>query len=296
MTGPDEPAALHATDLGFRYRARGEWALRDCGFTVPRGRITALVGRNGAGKSTLLHLAGGLLRPTHGRIRVLGAEPDAAAARTRVALLTQDRPLYPRFTVADTLRMGGKLNPSWDRSAAERIVREGDIAPTARVGELSPGRRTRVALALALGKRPELLLLDEPLADLDPVVRAEIMATLMAEAAEREVSIVMSSHVLPDLEQTCDWVLLLRAGRVELSEDADALREGHTLLTGHVDEAPALREHTVVRRRTHGRQLTALVRPRGPVGGDWHVERPGLEEILLGHLQEGAAATNGEAA
>lgn len=118
----------------------------------------------------------------------------------------------------------------------------------------------------------------------------------MAEAAEREVSIVMSSHVLPDLEQTCDWVLLLRAGRVELSEDADALREGHTLLTGHVDEEPALREHTVVRRRTHGRQLTALVRPRGPVGGDWHVERPGLEEILLGHLQEGAAAENGEAA
>lgn len=112
----------------------------------------------------------------------------------------------------------------------------------------------------------------------------------MAEAAERELSIVLSSHVLPDLEQTCDWVLLLRAGRVELSEDADALREGHALLTGHVDEEPTLREHTVVHRRTHGRQLTALVRPRGPVGGSWHVERPGLEEILLGHLQDGAAS------
>ncbi|MFF0584601.1 ATP-binding cassette domain-containing protein [Streptomyces sp. NPDC003781] len=290
MTGPDEPAALHATELGFGYRARGDRALRDCGFTVPRGRITALVGRNGAGKSTLLHLAGGLLRPTHGRIRVLGAAPDSAGARTRVALLTQDKPLYPRFTVADTLRMGGKLNASsWDRQVAERVVREGGIALSARVGELSPGRRTRVALALALGKRPELLLLDEPLADLDPVVRTEIMATLMAEAAERELSIVLSSHVLPDLEQTCDWVLLLRAGRVELSEDADALREGHTLLTGHVDEEPALREHTVVHRRRHGRQLTALVRPRGPVGGSWHVERPALEEILLGHLQDGTA-------
>ncbi|MEU7406444.1 MULTISPECIES: ABC transporter ATP-binding protein [unclassified Streptomyces] len=290
MTGPDEPAALHATDLGFRYRARGEWALRDCGFTLPRGRITALVGRNGAGKSTLLHLAGGLLRPAHGEIRVLDTPPDTAAARTRVALLTQDKPLYPRFTVADTLLMGRKLNASWDGSVAERVVREGGIALTARVGELSPGRRTRVALALALGKRPDLLLLDEPLADLDPVVRGEIMATLMAEAAEREVSIVLSSHVLPDLEQTCDWVMLLRAGRVELSEDTDTLREGHALLTGHVDEEPSLRGHTVVHRRTHGRQLTALVRPRGPVGGDWHVERPGLEEILLGHLRDGPGA------
>ncbi|MFC7882846.1 ATP-binding cassette domain-containing protein [Streptomyces sp. NPDC057376] len=291
MTGPDEPAALHATDLGFRYRARGDWALRDCGFTVPRGRITALVGRNGAGKSTLLHLAGGLLRPTHGEIRALGAAPDSAPARTRVALLTQDKPLYPRFTVADTLRMGGKLNAVWDRTVAERVVGEGGIPLTARVGELSPGRRTRVALALALGKRPELLLLDEPLADLDPVVREEIMAILMAEAAEREVSIVLSSHVLPDLEQTCDRVLLLRAGRVALDEDTDALREGHALVTGHADEAPGLRRHEVVRQRTHGRQLTALIRPRGPLGGDWHVERPGLEEILLGHLRSGAESS-----
>jgi ABC-2 type transport system ATP-binding protein len=145
-----------------------------------------------------------------------------------------------------------------------------------------------VALALALGKRPELLLLDEPLADLDPVVRGEIMSTLMSEAAEREVGIVLSSHVLPDLEQTCDRVLMLRAGRVALDEDADALREGHALVTGHADEAPALRRHEVVRQRAHGRQLTALIRPRGPLGGDWHVERPGLEEILLGHLRSDA--------
>ncbi|MFE0798589.1 ATP-binding cassette domain-containing protein [Streptomyces sp. NPDC058812] len=123
MTGPDEPAAPHATDLGFRYRARGDRALRDCGFTVPRGRITALVGRNGAGKSTLLHLAGGLLRPTHGEIRVLDTAPDTAAARARAALLTQDKPLRPRFTVADTLRMGGKPNSAWDAPVAERGVR-----------------------------------------------------------------------------------------------------------------------------------------------------------------------------
>ena len=288
MTGPDAPAALRATGLGFRYRARGGWALRDCEFTVPSGRITALVGRNGAGKSTLLHLAGGLLRARSGEMRVLGAAPGTPEARARVALLTQDKPLYPRFTVADTLLMGEKLNSSWDRAAAEQTVRDGDIPLAARVGELSPGQRTRVALALALGKRPELLLLDEPMADLDPVARGEIMAALMTEAAERGTSIVLSSHVLPELEQTCDWVLLLRDGRVELNEDADTLRESHALLTGHADQAHTLAGgHTVVHRRASGRQLTALVRQHGPLRGDWHVEPPRLEDILVGHLQAG---------
>ncbi|WP_425246110.1 ABC transporter ATP-binding protein [Streptomyces sp. NEAU-NA10] len=288
MTGPDAPAALRATGLGFRHRARGGWALRDCGFTVPSGRVTALVGRNGAGKSTLLHLAGGLLRADAGELRVLDAVPGTPEARARVALLTQDKPLYPRFTVADTLRMGEKLNSTWDRAAAERTVREGGIPLTARVGELSPGLRTRVALALALGKRPELLLLDEPMADLDPVARGEIMAALMTEAAERGTSIVLSSHVLPELEQTCDWVLVLREGRVELSEDADAVRESHAVLTGHADRADTLAEpHTVVQRRTSGRQLTALIRRRGPLRGDWHVQQPRLEDILIGYLRAG---------
>ncbi|MET9964749.1 ABC transporter ATP-binding protein [Streptomyces sp. NPDC006356] len=288
MTGPDAPAALRATGLGFRYRARGGWTLRDCEFTVPSGRITALVGRNGAGKSTLLHLAGGLLRAGSGEIRVLDAVPGTAEARARVALLTQDKPLYPRFTVADTLRMGGKLNSFWEQAVAERTVREGDIPLTARAGELSPGQRTRVALALALGKRPELLLLDEPMADLDPVARGEIMAALMAEAAERGTSIVLSSHVLPELEQTCDWVLLLRDGRVELSEDAEVLRESHAVVTGHADQADSLAvRHTVVHHRSGGRQMTALIRQRGPLSGDWHVERPRLEDILVGHLQAG---------
>ncbi|MFJ8107200.1 ABC transporter ATP-binding protein [Streptomyces sp. NPDC096132] len=288
MTGPDAPAALRATGLGFRYRTRGGWALRDCEFTVPGGRITALVGRNGAGKSTLLHLAAGLLRADAGELRVLGTAPGTSEARSRVALLSQDKPLYPRFTVADTLRMGEKLNASWDRAAAERTVREGDIPLHARVGELSPGQRTRVALALALGKRPELLLLDEPMADLDPVARGEVMAGLMTEAAERGMSIVLSSHVLPELEQTCDWVLVLREGRIELSEDADTVRESHAVLTGHADQADTLAgQHTVVQRRAVGRQVTALVRQRGPLRGDWHVERPRLEDVLIGYLQAG---------
>ncbi|AWW35896.1 ABC transporter ATP-binding protein [Streptomyces sp. AS58] len=290
MTGPDAPDALRATGLGFRYRARGGWTLRDCEFTVPRGRITALVGRNGAGKSTLLHLAGGLLRPETGELQVLGTTPGTPQARARVALLTQEKPLYPRFTVADTLLLGRKLNSSWQQAPAEQIVREGDIPLHARVGELSPGQRSRVALALALGKRPELLLLDEPMADLDPLARGEIMATLMSEAAEHGTDIVLSSHVLPEMEQTCDWVLLMRDGRIELSEDADELRESHTVLTGHADQDGALAGQGVVHSRTSGRQMTALVRRHGPLRGDWHVERPRLEDILIGYLQADAPA------
>ncbi|MEU4173355.1 ABC transporter ATP-binding protein [Streptomyces sp. NPDC026665] len=298
MTGPAPSAAIRATGLGFRYRARGNWAMQDCEFTVPTGRITALVGRNGAGKSTLLHLAGGLLRPHAGEILVLDDAPGSPAARARVALLTQHKPLYPRFTVADTLQMGEKLNTAWDQPAAERIVREGGIPLAARIGDLSPGQATRVALALALGKRPELLLLDEPMADIDPVARGEIMATLMTEAAESGTSIVLSTHILPELEQTCDWVLLLRMGRVQLSESVDALRDSHVVVTGHAAQASLLAEgtdqgdspaerHTIVHHRVTGRHLTALVRQCGPLHGDWHVEQPRLEDILVGYLQTG---------
>ncbi|RPK33121.1 ABC transporter ATP-binding protein [Streptomyces sp. ADI93-02] len=287
MTGPDASAALRADGLGFRYRSRRAFVLHDCEFTVPSGRIAALVGRNGAGKSTLLHLAAGLLRPGSGKLRLWGADPGKPGSRARVALLTQDKALYPRFTVAETLLMGKKLNASWDQTAAEETVREGGVPLQARVGELSPGQRTHVALGLALGKRPDLLLLDEPMADLDPVARGEIMTKLMVEATEREMSIVLSSHVLPELEQTCDWVLLLRDGRVELSEDADALRESHRLLTGRADQTAMLNgHHVVLQRRTVGRQTTALVRQGGPLRGDWHAECPKLEDILLGYLQQ----------
>ena len=298
MTQPGgPPAALRATQLGFRYRTRGGWALRDCEFTVPRGRITALVGRNGAGKSTLLHLAGGLLHARTGELRVLDTVPGTPEARARVALLAQDKPLYSHFSVAETLCMGGKLNASWDQATAERTIREGGVPLRARVGELSPGQRTRLALALALGKRPELLLLDEPMADLDPVARGETMTALMAEAAEHGTSIVLSSHVLPELEQTCDWILVLRDGRVELSEDADTLREKHTLLTGHIDQADHLTaKHTAVHHRATGRQMTALVRLRGPLHGDWHVGRPSLEDILIGYLQTNDTAPSAQTA
>ncbi|MFB7517567.1 ABC transporter ATP-binding protein [Streptomyces sp. NPDC056144] len=276
MTDP----VIEAEGLGRHYRRHG-WALRECGFALPAGRICALVGPNGAGKSTLLALAAGLLQPTEGTVE--------APPRERIAYVAQDKPLHPRLTVADTLRLGRELNPAtWDDATADRVI-AGALDPRALVRNLSGGQRTRVALALALGKRAELLLLDEPMADLDPLARHQLMGLLMADAAEHGTTVVMSSHILTELEGACDHLLLLHGGRIRLDGPVDELLAAHTLLTGPVaDLAP----HRVIEARTTGRQLTALVRREGPIEGPWETQEPSLEDLLLAHLRtpEGAPA------
>ncbi|MFI2633824.1 ABC transporter ATP-binding protein [Streptomyces collinus] len=274
--------AIEAAALGRRFGRRRRPALDGCSFRIPTGRVCAVVGPNGAGKSTLLALAAGLLRPTDGSITVLGGAP--AASRERLAYVAQNKPLHPQLTVNGTLRLGRDLNPRrWDAGVAERIVAEGDLDPGARIRSLSGGQRTRVALALALGKRPELLLLDEPMADLDPLARHQLMATLMADAADRGTTVVMSSHVVAELEGSCDHLLLLGGGRVRLAGPLDDLLAAHTLVTGRAGDP--LGPHTVVESRTTGRQLTALVRPTGPLGDGVRGEHPTLEEVVLAHLR-----------
>ncbi|MFI8996116.1 ABC transporter ATP-binding protein [Streptomyces sp. NPDC053542] len=286
-----EATAMEARELGKKYR-RG-WALRELSFRLPAGRVCALVGPNGAGKSTFLGAATRLIRPTTGSLELFGVPVTDPAVLPRFAFLAQDKPLYKRFTVAETLRMGRELNPRWDQAAAERIVRAGDIALDARVGTLSGGQRTRVAFALAFGKRPQLLLLDEPMADLDPLARHELSGLLLAEAAEHGTTVLMSSHVLSDLEEMCDFLLVLAGGRLRMAGDTDALLPAHTLITGATQDGALPRElterHTVVEHRVTGRQFTALVRSEGPLAelpdGPWETAAPGLEEVLLGYLR-----------
>ncbi len=271
---------IEADGLGLRYGRRGRWALRDCSFRLPEGRICALVGPNGAGKSTLLTIAAGLVSATEGHLR--------SVPREELAYVAQDKPLYPQLTVGETLRMGHELNPGrWDASRAEQIVEAGDLDPHAKIRTLSGGQRTRVALALALGKRPCLLLLDEPMADLDPLARHRLMGTLMADAAENGTSVVMSSHILTELEGACDHLLLVDGGRIRLSGPIDELGAAHLLLTGPAAAREELSaSHTVVEARTTGRQLTALVRLQGPIdSGTWQTTHPSLEELLLAHLR-----------
>ncbi|MFJ9932837.1 ATP-binding cassette domain-containing protein [Streptomyces virginiae] len=274
----DDPV-IEATGLGVRYSRRGGWALRDCSFGLPAHRVCALVGPNGAGKSTLLALAAGLLRPTEGTI--------SAPPREETAFVGQDKPLYPQLTVDETLRMGRELNPGrWDAKSAARIVEEGGLDGGARIRSLSGGQRTRVALALALGKRPRLLLLDEPMADLDPLARHRLMGALMADTAENGTSVVMSSHIVAELEGACDHLLLVDGGRVRLSGPVDDVVAAHRLISGPATASADLAPHTVVESRTTGRLLTALARPHGPLDTDtWQTAHPTLEELLLAHLR-----------
>ncbi|MFD3807533.1 ABC transporter ATP-binding protein [Streptomyces sp. NPDC058611] len=274
---------IEAEGLGLRYGRRGAWALRDVSLRLPAGRVCALVGPNGAGKSSLLSLAAGLVRPTEGVIR--------ATSRETLAYVAQDKPLYPQLTVGETLRMGRELNPGrWNAGTAERIAGGGALDPDSRVRTLSGGQRTRLALALALGKRPGVLLLDEPMADLDPLARHQLMGVLMADAAENGTSVVMSSHILTELEGACDHLLLVDGGRVRISGPVEEVVAAHRLLTGPAAACAELVPHTVVETRTTGRQLIALVRPRGPVDTrTWQTTEPSLEELLLAHLRSPAA-------
>jgi ABC-2 type transport system ATP-binding protein len=281
--------ALTATGLGKRYRR--SWALRDCSLAVPAGRVVALVGPNGAGKTTLLHLAVGLLRPTTGSVSVLGM--PAGEALSRVAVLAQDKPLYDGFTVAEMLRFGRRLNPRWDHELAAKRIEELKIPLNRKVGKLSGGQQTQVALTVVLAKRPELLLLDEPLANLDPLARHDVMRGLMSAVADTGMTVLLSSHVVSDLENTCDYLVVLNGGRVQVSGDIEELLAGHRLLTGPADLADgvAARLTTVDDTRTD-RQATMLIRGEpDALDPRWTARGIGLEELVLAYLRRPDSST-----
>jgi ABC-2 type transport system ATP-binding protein len=278
-------AVLAATGLGKRYRRT--WALRDCSVAIPEGQVVALVGPNGAGKTTLLHLAVGLLSPTAGQVRVFGAPPaNRPEVLARVGFLAQDKPLYHSFTVAELLRFGAMLNPRWDQAVADHWLERFDLPPDRRVGQLSGGQRTQLALALALAKRPRLLLLDEPMADLDPLVRHDLTRLLMETVAAEGLTVVLSSHVLAELATICDYLVLLAVGRVQLAGDTEALLAGHKLLVGPRRDPPRAGPHQVVAASHTDRQTTLLVRTVGPVHDPaWAVHDVGLEQLVLAYMR-----------
>ena len=225
---PGRALPVVAEGVGKRYR-RG-WALHETSLVIPRNRVVALVGPNGAGKSTLMGLITGLLRPTTGEITVFGDRPTGKGLHPAVSYLAQQKPLYQQFTVAETLTYGARTNPTWDQGYAEHLAGQAGVPMNAKVGTLSGGQRTRVALALALGKRPSLLLLDEPLADLDPLARETVLHTLIAEAHAQGITVVLSSHVLAELEGVCDHLVLLHKGRILLAGDVGRLSAHGTSL------------------------------------------------------------------
>jgi ABC-2 type transport system ATP-binding protein len=283
--------SLETVGLGKRYGRHR--ALRDCSLRIPLGRVVALVGPNGAGKTTLLRLAVGLLRPSEGSVRVFGAPPsEDPATLARIGFVAQDKPLYRGFTVAETLRFGASLNAAWDQRLAEDRLRRLGIPLDRRVGRLSGGQQAQVALTLLLAKRAELVMLDEPLANLDPLVRHELMRGLMEAVAVDGMTVVLSSHVIADLEEVCDHLVLLAGGRVRVTGAIDGLLEDHRMLTGPrelADRLPVSVE--TVSASLTDRQATLLVRTTEPVHDPrWSVRPVGLEELVLAYMRHPAAS------
>jgi ABC-2 type transport system ATP-binding protein len=278
---------VEATGLGKRYG--GTWALRECSLAIPAGHVAALVGPNGAGKTTLLHLAVGLTAPSAGAITVLGGRPAGSrAALDGIAFVAQDTPLYKSMSAADMLHLTRNLNRRFDQEYAETRLGELDIPLNRKAGRLSGGQQAQLALSLALARRPRLLVLDEPVAMLDPVARQDFMATVLTAMADDGVSVVLSSHVLAELERVADYLILLSRGRVQMAGEVDELLAGHRMLTGPAAEADRYAERPVVQARRGEAQAHLLVRATAddPVPPGWEAHPVGLEELALAYLRE----------
>jgi ABC-2 type transport system ATP-binding protein len=295
-------AAVETLGLGKRYGHA--WALQDCSFRLPPGRIAGLVGPNGAGKSTLLRMLAGISTPSAGEMSVLGRPAGTQSTETLACIgyLDQDRPLYRGFRVSEMLRFGRELNPRWDDTRARRHLDDLAISPRSRIGRLSGGQQAQVALTMCLAKRPELLLLDEPVAALDPLARDDLMHILLQSVVDDGATVLLSSHAVADLATVCDYVIILSASRVQLAGDLDHVLASHRMLLGPAAAVPPVPAGgAVISSVTSGRQTTMIVRagrltagqpaPAQPPAGlpiadpVWEVVEPTLDEIVLAYLR-----------
>jgi ABC-2 type transport system ATP-binding protein len=277
---------LASTHLGKRYGKT--WALRDCTLAIPHGSVTALIGPNGAGKSTFLRLAVGLARPTTGSVSVLGHDPrtDLAAILPGIGFVAQDQPLYKRLSVNEMCDVGARLNHGWDRPFATSRLDHLGIDRRKKTGDLSGGQQSQVALVLALAKHPQLILLDEPTASLDPLARREFLQVLMDSVVADGTTVVLSSHSVPDLERVCDHLVILSRGTVRVADDLETFLSSHRLLVGpRATEGDLARIGQIIQASHTDRQTTLLVRAQAHLYDTrWDVREVGFEELVLGYL------------
>jgi ABC-2 type transport system ATP-binding protein len=286
---------IETSGLGKRYGRT--WALRECTLAIPAGHVAALVGPNGAGKTTLLNLAVGLAEPSAGGVTVLGGRPAGSpAALDGIAFVAQDTPVYTNLPAADMLHLTANLNRRFDQPYARARLAELGIPLSRRAGKLSGGQQAQLALTLALARRPDLLVLDEPVAMLDPIARHDFMAIVLTAAADDGVSVLLSSHVLAELERVADYLILLSRGRIQVAGEVDDLLASHRVLTGPTTEADKYAERPVVHVQRGEAQTHLLVRATAddPVPPGWQAHPVGLEELALAYLREpGAGALPG---
>ncbi|MFZ0668152.1 MAG: ABC transporter ATP-binding protein [Acidimicrobiales bacterium] len=278
-------SVIETERLGKRYGRK--WALTDCTLSVPEGQVVGLVGPNGAGKTTLLHLSVGLLAPSSGTIEVLGAKPSGSPAQlASVGFVAQNTPTYAGMTIADHLKFGAWTNPRWDNEVARKRIDQLGLDPDQKAGKLSGGQRAQLALTLAIAKRPELLILDEPVASLDPLARRDFLKVLMEVVAEQGVTVVLSSHLVADLERVCDYLIVLVNSQVQVSGEIDDLLATHHLVTGpRRDPSQMPRNQQVIESSGTERQTTMLIRTTDPIlDPSWSVEKVTLEDLVLAYM------------
>jgi ABC-2 type transport system ATP-binding protein len=285
--------AVETTGLGKRYGK--VWALQHCSIAVPIGRVCGLVGANGAGKTTLMRMLAGLSRPTTGHASIAGREPaDNPAFLREIGYLAQEVPLFRRWNADDHLALGARMNPAWDDHLTRDRLRSLRIPFDRPMEALSGGMRAQVALALALGKRPQVLLLDEPVAALDPLARHDFLASLAAAVADGGVTVLMSSHLMPDLERVCDHLVLIADAQPVVCGDIEHLLSTHKLLTAAARDTTAIeRDHHVIATTRTPREVSLVVELSGPViDPAWRVDDLVLEEVVLAYLGRRAAAAH----
>jgi ABC-2 type transport system ATP-binding protein len=282
--------AVVTRSLGRRYGRM--WALRDCSLAIPAGRVVAVVGPNGAGKTTLLNLLVGFLAPSEGEVRVFDQPPvNRASFLSRVGFVAQNAPLYRDFNGRDLLHLGRRLNPTWDDTRARRRLATAKVPLDRKVSKLSGGQHAQLALALAIGKQPDLLILDEPLASLDPLARREFLQTLMTIAAEG-TTVILSSHLVGELARVCDYLMVVAGGRLRLAGELDKLLEQHRWVVGPSGDAAHLPDHAqVILGSDNDRLCRKLVRTQQPLFNPALVTSPvDLEDLVLAYLEADAQA------
>jgi ABC-2 type transport system ATP-binding protein len=283
---------IESSGLGKRYG--NTWALRECTLAIPDGHVVALVGPNGAGKTTLLNLTVGLTAQTTGIVTVLGGvAAGSRAALDGIAFVAQDMPLYKNLSGADMLHLTRNLNRRFDEGYAKARLGDLDIPLERKAGKMSGGQQAQLALTLALARRPRLLVLDEPMAMLDPLARHDFMATVMTAIADDGVSVLLSSHVLAELERVADYLVLLSGGSVQVAGEVDDLIASHRVLTGPAKEAGTYTQRlNVVHARRGEAQAHLLVRTNGAakqVPPGWESHPVSLEELTLAYMRDPSA-------